>query len=88
MINQEFCFPFWAPQQRARVCVCVYILPGFRQQDGVLVRRGGFWEVVKDGEPMLQELCSVVREQNVESLHVTLLQADAMNPKLKKLLQN
>lgn len=23
MINQEFCFPFWAPQQRAHVCVCV-----------------------------------------------------------------
>lgn len=50
--------------------------PGFGQQDGVLVRRRGFWKVAENGEPVLQELCSVVREQNVQRLHVALLEAD------------
>lgn len=54
-------------------CAFVCVSPGFRQQGGVLVRRGGFWEVVEDSEPMLEELGSVVREQDVQRLHVALL---------------
>lgn len=68
-------FFYWV-LSAVRVCS----LPGFRQQDDVLVRRGGFWEVVKDGEPMLQQRCAVVREQNVEGLHVALLRANAAKP--------
>lgn len=50
--------------------------PGFRQQDGVLVRRRGFRKVVEDCKSVLEEFCSVVREQNVQRLHVTLLEED------------
>lgn len=50
--------------------------PGFGQQDGVLVRRRGFWKVAEDSEPVLQEFCSVVGEQNVQRLHVALLEED------------
>lgn len=48
-------------------------LPGFWEQDGVLVWRGGFWEVTEDGQTMLQQLGAVVGEENVQSLDVTLL---------------
>lgn len=47
--------------------------PGLGQQDGVLVRRRGLWKVAEDGEPVLQEVRAVVREQNVQCLHVALL---------------
>lgn len=50
------------------------VLPGFGQQDGVLVWRGGFWEVVQDGEPVLEQLRPVVGEQKVQSLDVALLE--------------
>lgn len=48
--------------------------PGLGQQDGVLVRGRGFRKVAEDGEPVLEELFSVVREQNVQRLHVTVLE--------------
>lgn len=38
--------------------------------------RRGFWKVAEDGEPVLQKFCSVVREQNVQCLHVALLDED------------
>ena len=48
-------------------------IPGLGEQDGVLVRRGGFWEIAEDGQAMLQQLRAMVGEENVQSLDVTLL---------------
>lgn len=56
------------------------VLPGFGQQDGVLVWRGGFWEVVQDGEPVLEQLRPVVGEQKVQSLDVALLEGGGHMP--------
>lgn len=37
------------------------------------MRRGGFWEIAENGEPVLEQLRAVVSEENIQSLHVALL---------------
>lgn len=52
----------------------VHVSPGLGQQNGIFVGRGGFWKVVEDSQPVLQEFFSMIREQNIQSLNIALLQ--------------
>lgn len=44
--------------------------------------RGGFREVGEDSQSMLEEFSSVIREENIQSLNITLLQENNPGDKI------